>query len=177
MLCILDLNGTQNQPPCFRPFYICLILSCWAERYEYMQNITFNYMFQQYYGIDFFSWNVSRKHGKWSHECLMTLCLQSYASNLFLSQLFNFLHFSCDIFISTRRTTLIFLLTYSPESGEYFSYPQHVSKLISHHSTAIWSKIFRRKKSKSDFREDPKSISGAVFKPTFQLLYFCFKWS
>ena len=47
--------------------------------------------------------------------------------------------------------TLIFLLTYSPESGESFSYPQHVSKVISHHFTAIWSKNFRKKCSKSHF--------------------------
>ena len=37
-----------------------------------------------------------------------------------------------------------FLLTYSPKSGEYFWFHQHVSKVISHHVTAIWSKKVRK---------------------------------
>ena len=59
---------------------------------------------------------------------------------------------SCNIFISTRRMTLIFLLAYCSDSEECFSYLKHVFKMISHRSTAIWSKSFWRKVGKSGFR-------------------------
>ena len=52
--------------------------------------------------------------------------------------------------------TLIFLLTYSPESGECFSYLQHVPKVISHHSTAISSQNFRKKVQNFTFVADEK---------------------
>ena len=44
---------------------------------------------------------------------------------------------SFDIFISTSRTTLIFLLAYSLMLGECSRYLQRVLKMIFHNSEAI----------------------------------------
>ena len=64
--------------------------------------------------------------------------------------------------------TLIFLLTYCPDSEECFSYPDHVFEMISHHSAVIWSKSFRQKVWKSDFWTNQKIVSWAFFRPSFQ---------
>ena len=50
-----------------------------------------------------------------------------------------FFYVSFDIFISTSRTTLIFLPTYSLMLGECYRYLQRVLKFIFHNSEAIWN--------------------------------------
>ena len=52
---------------------------------------------------------------------------------------------SFDIFISTCRMTLIFLLTYSLMLEEYFWYIQRVLKVIFEDSGALWSEKLGKK--------------------------------
>ena len=92
--------------------------------------------------------------------------------------------FSCNIFISTRRMTLIFLLTYSPNSEEHFSYPEYVSKLISHYSTTIWRVEMKLLQEMDENVENRlyqmlKRQFYGLFKSQFFTLFvenFCFKW-
>ena len=53
---------------------------------------------------------------------------------------------SFDIFISTCRMTLIFLLTYSLMLVEYFWYLQRLLKVIFDACVALWSEKFGKKK-------------------------------
>ena len=87
----------------------------------------------------------------------------------FLSAVFNFSALFLRYFQNYVSYDPDFLLTYSPESGEYFSYLQHVSKVISRHSRAILSKKFLQKFKKLTFVSEPKLRLDHDFKRPFQL--------
>ena len=66
---------------------------------------------------------------------------------------------SFDIFISTSRTTLIFLPTHSLMFGECFRYLQSVLKMIFHNSGVVWNENLLKKMEKTQiFRDAPKSV-------------------
>jgi len=67
--------------------------------------------------------------------------------------------------------TLIYLLTYSPESGECLSYFQYFSKVISHHSMVIWSRNFRKKCSKLHFCGWQKIEYGSLLSDIFNITF------
>ena len=57
---------------------------------------------------------------------------------------------SFDIFISTSRTTLIFLPTHSLMFEECFRYLQSVLKIIFHPSGVVWNENLQKKGKNSD---------------------------
>ena len=67
---------------------------------------------------------------------------------LFYSRFLRNFHFSYDIFISTCRTSLIYLLTYSLDVIECVEYPQRDPKILFRNSTAVWSESLGEKLSK-----------------------------
>ena len=75
---------------------------------------------------------------------------------------------SFDIFISTCRTTLIFLLTYSLKLGEYLRYLERGLKIIFHASRAIRKQNFLHKwKKNQNFRDASKRILDAFLSSLF----------
>ena len=74
--------------------------------------------------------------------------------------------------------TLIFLLTYCPDFEECFSYPEYVFKMISHHSTVIWSKSSRKRTLKNVLELIFGSVQKSLF-DTFRrelLLQMAVEW-
>ena len=81
--------------------------------------------------------------------------VQSYARNLFfLKFFFNFFVYFLQYFQLYASYDPNFFTDVLPWPWGMFSYPEHVSKFISHHSTAIWSKSSRK-----NFKKCPRTQS------------------
>ena len=74
-----------------------------------------------------------------------------------------FFYVSFDIFISTSRTTIIFLQTHSLMLAECSRYLQRVLKFIFHNSEAIWSENLFEKWKKRRFFDTNRNWFWRVF--------------
>ena len=85
-----------------------------------------------------------------------------------------YFYVSFDIFISTGRTTLIFLPMHSLMLGKCFRYPQRVLKMISHNSGVSWSESLLKKWKKSDLSRCFKIGLEDFFKRYFYVSFDIF---